>query len=111
MQEASFGIWTWVADYMFHDNNDNTTSTYWERNVGTSGDVMVSKPDKRTYTSEFESHWVPHSYGHVPRLSKELSKLLLIKKRFCFYVCREIWATSKFYECQFLFLHIKGEVL
>ena len=27
------------------------------------------------YTSEFESHWVPHSYGFVPHLSKKLSKL------------------------------------
>ena len=27
-----------------------------------------------TYTSEFESHWVPLSYGLVPHLSKKLSK-------------------------------------
>ena len=26
------------------------------------------------YTSEFESHWVPLSYGLVPHLSKKLSK-------------------------------------
>ena len=31
----------------------------------------------QTYTSEFESHLVPHSYGLVPYLSKKLSKLLL----------------------------------
>ena len=37
---------------------------------------MVSKLDWQTYTSEFESHWVPHSYGLVPHLSKKLSKLL-----------------------------------
>ena len=42
---------------------------------GTSGSVMVSKLDLQTYTSEFESHWVPHSYGFVPHLSKKLSKL------------------------------------
>ena len=37
--------------------------------------VMVSKLDLQTYTSEFESHWVPHSYGFVPHLSKKLCKL------------------------------------
>ena len=36
---------------------------------------MVSKLDSQTYTSEFESHWVPLSYGLVPHLSKKLSKL------------------------------------
>ena len=30
--------------------------------------------DKQTYTSEFESHWVPLSYCLVPHLSKKLSK-------------------------------------
>ena len=45
---------------------------------GASGGVMVSKLDKQTYTSEFESHWVPLSYGLVPHLSKKkLSKLPL----------------------------------
>ena len=29
------------------------------------------------YTSEFESHWVPLSYGLVPHLSKKLSKFPL----------------------------------
>ena len=42
------------------------------------GGVMVSKLDLQTYTNEFESHWVPHSYGFVPHLSKMLSKLQLI---------------------------------
>ena len=41
----------------------------------TSGGVMVSKLDKQTYTSEFESHWVPLSYGLVLHLSKKLCKL------------------------------------
>ena len=27
--------------------------------LGTSGGVMVSKVDKQTYTSEFDSHWRP----------------------------------------------------
>ena len=40
---------------------------------------MVSKLDEQTYTSEFESHWVPLSYGLVPHLSKKLSKLPLGK--------------------------------
>ena len=38
---------------------------------------MVSKLDLQTYTSEFEFHWVPLSYGLVPHLSKKLSKLPL----------------------------------
>ena len=38
---------------------------------------MVSKLDKQTYTSAFESYWVPHSYNLVPHVSKKLSKLLL----------------------------------
>ena len=49
--------------------------------VGASGSVIVSKLDLQTYTSEFESHWVPHSYGLVPHLSKKLSKLSPSKKR------------------------------
>ena len=35
------------------------------------GGVMVSKLDLQTYTSEFESHWAPLSYGLVPHLSKK----------------------------------------
>ena len=42
--------------------------------LGASGGVMVSKLDLQTYTSEFESHLVPLSYGLVPHLSKKLSK-------------------------------------
>ena len=42
--------------------------------TGASGGVMVSKLALQTYTSEFESHWVPLSYGLVPHLSKKLSK-------------------------------------
>ena len=45
--------------------------------MGTSGGVMVGNLVKQTYTSEFESHWVPHTNGLVPHLSKRLSKLLL----------------------------------
>ena len=45
---------------------------------GTSGGVTVSKLDKQTYTSEFESHWAPHSFGFVPHRSKELCKLLKV---------------------------------
>ena len=43
---------------------------------GVFGGVMVSKLGSETYTSEFESYWVPLSYGHVPHLTKKLSKLL-----------------------------------
>ena len=44
--------------------------------LGTSGGVTVSKLDKQTYTSEFESHRAPHSFGLVPPRSKGLCKLL-----------------------------------
>ena len=37
---------------------------------------MVNKLDYQTLTSEFESHWVPHSFGLVSHLGKILSKLL-----------------------------------
>ena len=52
-------------------------SRYTLSGKGTSGGVMVSKLDKQIYVSEFESHWVPHTNGLVPHLSKKLSKLLL----------------------------------
>ena len=44
--------------------------------LGTFGGVTVSKLDLQTYTSEFKSHWAPHSFGLVPHRSKELCKLL-----------------------------------
>ena len=43
---------------------------------GASSGVMVGKLDDQTYTSDFESHLVPNSYGLVTHLSKKLSKLL-----------------------------------
>ena len=43
--------------------------------LGSSGGVMVHKLYKQTYTSEFESHWEPLSYGFVTNPSKKLSKL------------------------------------
>ena len=51
--------------------------------LGAFGGVMDSKLDYPTYTSEFESHWVPLSYGLVPHLSKKLSKLRSQQIRFC----------------------------
>ena len=45
---------------------------------GASGSVVVSKLDKQTCKSEFESHWVPRSFGLVPHLNKKLCKLLYI---------------------------------
>ena len=36
---------------------------------------MVSKRGKQTYSSEFESHCVPHLYDLPPHLSKKLNKL------------------------------------
>ena len=32
---------------------------------------MVSKLELQAFTSDFESHWVPHSYGFVPHPSKK----------------------------------------
>ena len=32
--------------------------------------------------SEFKSHWIPHSYGLVPRLSKKPSKLQTLQVMF-----------------------------
>ena len=37
---------------------------------------QVYKLDEQTFSSEFESHWVPHSYDLWPRRSRTLSKLL-----------------------------------
>ena len=45
---------------------------------GTSGGVTVSKLDEQTYTSEFESHWVPHSFGLCHIKAKALCKLLKV---------------------------------
>ena len=42
-----------------------------------------SKLDKQTYTSEFESHWVPHSFSLVPHRSKEVCKLLDLGRYGC----------------------------
>ena len=39
---------------------------------------MASKLDMQTYMSEFESHWVPHSYGHELHLSEKLIKLRVL---------------------------------
>ena len=49
-----------------------------KKKQGALGSVVVSKLDKQTCKSEFESHWVPHSFGFVPNLSKKLSKLLFV---------------------------------
>ena len=44
--------------------------------------AMVSKLDWQTFSSEFQSDWVAHSYGFVPDRSKELRKLLLLLNKF-----------------------------
>ena len=46
---------------------------------------MVCKLDKQTFTSKFESHGEPYSYGLMPHLSKKLCKVLLIT----FYIYNE----------------------
>ena len=40
---------------------------------------MVNKLDDQTFTSDFESHWVPHSYGLPPHLNKNLHELLFVR--------------------------------
>ena len=43
---------------------------------GNIGGVMINKLDNQNFTSEFESHWLPHSFGFVLHLSKKFGKLL-----------------------------------
>ena len=38
--------------------------------MGTLHGVIVSKLDYHTIFSEFDSHWVPHTFGFVLQLSK-----------------------------------------
>ena len=47
----------------------------WLSRACTRTKFPYSNQERSTYTSEFESHWVPLSYGLVPHLSKKLSKL------------------------------------
>ena len=49
----------------------------YECTKSASGCIMVIKLDKQIFTSEFESHWLPHSCGLLRHLSKKLSKLQL----------------------------------
>ena len=51
-----------------YSNDYNKTFTN-KSNLGSSGGVMVSMLDEQTFSGEFESHWVPHSYGFVPHLT------------------------------------------
>ena len=63
------------------DKKENVLLTYsYITASGAPGGAMVSKLDMQIFTSKFESHWVPHLYSLVLRLSKKLSKLLLISK-------------------------------
>ena len=65
------------------------------------GGVMVSKLDLQTYTSEFESHWAPLSYGLVPHLSK---------KSLVNYLCRRVRPRTN--DCPgYDIKHSDGEVL
>ena len=54
-----------------YTKKDYQTLIWWS----TSGGAMVSMLDEQTYTSEFNSHWVPNSCCLVLHLSKKLSKL------------------------------------
>ena len=62
--------------------------------AGASGGVMVSKLDKQTYTSEFESHWVPLSYGLVPHLSKKLNKISNVLRHSLFHLLNCVLTTA-----------------
>ena len=66
-------IYIYIQGWMHKHICIHTYIHTWRK--GASGVVMFCNVDKQTYTSEFESHWVPHSYGLVPHLSKKLSKL------------------------------------
>ena len=44
--------------------------------MGVLSDIMISKLHKQTFTSEFDSHWVPHSHGLLLHLSIKLRILL-----------------------------------
>ena len=53
---------------------------------------------------EIESHWVPHSYGFLPHLSKKLSKFLPLQ----FKVNQRVIAMKRFFitsRCQELARH------
>ena len=52
------------------------------------GSKMVSKLDKQTFTSGFDSHWVSHSFRLVPNRSKKLRKLPLRKGHSGISTCR-----------------------
>ena len=43
---------------------------------GTSNGVLISTLDYQPFTSEFEYHWVSHSYGLLSHLCKKLTKFL-----------------------------------
>ena len=45
--------------------------------------VMISKLDYQTYMSEFDSHWVPHSYGLGLHLSKKMYQKCTPTSLFC----------------------------
>ena len=67
--------------YLLNDPRSNTVIILRrvmiaiQREMRTSSILRVSKLDWQTCKSEFESHWVPYSFGLVPHLSKTLSKL------------------------------------
>ena len=50
----------------------NFKASYLSLEMGASGGIMVSNVDLKTYTSQFESHWVHHSYGLAPHKTKSL---------------------------------------
>ena len=65
---------------------------------GTSGGVMVSKLDKQTFTSEFESHWVPYPYHLMPasqQKKKNLSQLWYVWHMDSYTWTHQWWPTSK----------------
>ena len=87
-------IWFGLVRFLWHIKrcwlfNAKSSSNI---SIGACGGVMVSNLDLQIYTSEFESHWVPLSYGLVPHLSKKLSKLPLHT-----YQIYMIWFGSVFY--------------
>ena len=63
----------WRDSCCLWEGNKTPSDIRYERyyvKQGTSGSEIVTKLDKQTITSKFESHWMPHSYVLVPHLSK-----------------------------------------
>ena len=58
---------------------------------------MVSKLACQPFKTEFDSHWVPHLYGLVLRLSKKLYKLLRSEQALRYFTSKSFEVISSGY--------------